>query len=71
MTDGWMDRQKERRSNKERKVGRRENPAVKWICIIFFLFIRHALTFEGMKIISRISGTVGIGGGCWVDNGTL
>lgn len=35
-----------------------ENSAVKCICII--LFIRHALTFGGMKIISRSSRAVGI-----------
>lgn len=39
---------------------------------MFLIYWAHInLCFEGMKIISRSSGTVGIGGGSRADNGAV
>lgn len=79
-SDGEMNGWIKRRGDKERKEGRRKKEEEMMMregggkfCweMYFFLFIRHALIFEGMKIILSNNRTVGIGGDYQVNNGTL
>lgn len=67
----WLDRRK----GEERKMRKKQEEQFHCEMYMYYYFLIYwmhiNLCFEGMKIISRSSWTVGIGGSCRVDNGTL